>query len=147
MNLDKTLMNDMKKAMKNKDKETLTVIRMIRSALQNEAIKKNGPLNEEDETAVLSRELKQRKDSLQAFDKAGRHDLVKKLEFEMKVLETYLPKQLTNEELEQIIQETTAEAGATTKKDFGKVMSTVMPKVNGRADDKIVNQLVQKYLS
>lgn len=147
MNLDKTLMNDMKKAMKNKDKETLTVIRMIRSALQNEAIKKNGPLNEEDEIAVLSRELKQRKDSLQAFDKADRHDLVEKLEFEIKVLQNYLPKQLTNEELEQIIQETINEVGASSKKDFGKVMSTVMPKVKGRADGKIVNQLVQKYLS
>src|SRR5690606_33219357 len=138
MNLDQTPMNAMKKAMKNKDKEALTVIRMIRSALQNEAIKKNGPLHEEDERAVLSKELKQRKDSHQAFDKAGRHDLVKKLEFEMKVLETYLPKQLTNEELEQIIQETIAEAGATSKKDFGKVMSKVMPKVKGRADGKIV---------
>lgn len=147
MSLDQTLLNDMKQAMKNKDKETVSVIRMLRSALQNEAIKKNGSLSEEDELAVLSRELKQRKDSLQAFDKADRHDLVEKLEFEIKVLQNYLPKQLTNEELEQIIQETINEVGASSKKDFGKVMSTVMPKVKGRADGKIVNQLVQKYLS
>lgn len=147
MSLDKTLMDDMKQAMKDKDKETVSVIRMIRSALQNEAIKKNGSLSEEDEIAVLSRELKQRKDSLQAFDKAGRHDLVEKLEFEIKVLENYLPKQLTNEELEQIIQETIKEVGASSKQDFGKVMGKVMPKVKGRADGKVVNQLVQKYLS
>lgn len=147
MSLDQTLLNDMKQAMKNKDKETVSVIRMLRSALQNEAIKKSGSLSEEDELAVLSRELKQRKDSLQAFDKADRHDLVEKLEFEIKVLQNYLPKQLTNEELEQIIQETINEVGASSKKDFGKVMSTVMPKVKGRADGKIVNQLVQKYLS
>lgn len=147
MSLDKKLMDDMKQAMKNKDKETVSVIRMIRSALQNETIKKNGSLSEEDEIAVLSRELKQRKDSLQAFDKAGRHDLVEKLEFEMKVLERYLPKQLTNEELEQIIQETIKEIGASSKQDFGKVMSKVMPKVKGRADGKVVNQLVQQYLS
>ena len=146
MSLDQTLLNDMKQAMKNKDKETVSVIRMLRSALQNEAIKKSGSLSEEDELAVLSRELKQRKDSLQAFDKADRHDLVEKLEFEIKVLQNYLPKQLTNEELEQIIQETINEVGASSKKDFGKVMSTVMPKVKGRADGKIVNQIVQKYL-
>lgn len=147
MSLDKILMDDMKQAMKNKDKDTLTVIRMVRSALQNEAIKKNGPLSEEDELTVLSRELKQRKDSLQEFDKAGRDDLVEKLKFEIKVLESYLPKQLTDEELEQIIQETIKEVGASSKKDFGKVMSKIMPKVKGKADGKVVNQLVQKHLS
>ena len=137
----------MKRTMKNKDKSTLAVIRMLRSALQNEAIKRGGTLSETDELTILSRELKQRKDSLQEFEKAGRKDLVDKLFAEIKVLEKYLPQQLTPEELETIVKETIAQIGASSKKDVGKAMSAIMPKVKGRADGKLVNQLVQKHLS
>ncbi len=147
MSLDKLLYEDMKRAMKNKDKSTLAVIRMLRSALQNEAIKRGGTLSETDELTILSRELKQRKDSLQEFEKAGRKDLVDKLFAEIKVLEKYLPQQLTPEELETIVKETIAQIGASSKKDVGKAMSAIMPKVKGRADGKLVNQLVQKHLS
>ncbi|MFA8439561.1 GatB/YqeY domain-containing protein [Pueribacillus sp. YX66] len=147
MSLDNLLLEDMKQAMKNKDKTKLAVIRLVRSALQNEAIKRNGALSEDDEIAVLSRELKQRKDSLQEFKKAGRDDLVEGVISEIKVLEAYLPKQLTTEELEAIVKETIAEIGASSKKEFGKVMGAIMPKVKGKADGNIVNQLVQKHLS
>lgn len=147
MSLDTLLLEDMKQAMKAKEKTKLAVIRMVRSALQNEALKQGGPLSEEDEITVLSRELKQRKDSLQEFEKAGRTDLVESLHSEIKVLESYLPKQLTNAELEEIVKNTISEVGASSKKDIGKVMGVLMPKVKGKADGHIVNQLVQKYLS
>ncbi|PWA12473.1 hypothetical protein DCC39_05520 [Pueribacillus theae] len=147
MSLDKLLMEHMKQAMKNKEKDKLSVIRMVRSSLQNEAIKLGRELTEEDELTVLTREVKQRKDSLLEFDKAGREDLVNNVESEIKVLEAYLPTQLTDKELEQIVQETISEVGATSKKDFGKVMGAIMPKVKGKADGSVVNKLVQQHLS
>lgn len=142
------LNQDMKQAMKNKDKETLSVIRMVKASLQNESIKLgNKELSEEEELTILSRELKQRKDSLQEFKSAGRDDLVKKLEIEINILQEYMPNQLTEDELEAIVQSTIQEVAATSKKDMGKVMSAILPKVKGKADGAQINKLVLKYLS
>ncbi|KYD22434.1 hypothetical protein B4135_1224 [Caldibacillus debilis] len=138
----------MKSAMKNKEKERLSVIRMIKSSLQNEAIKLGkSQLSEDEEMTVLSREVKQRKESLQEFKKAGRQDLVEKTEKELAVVSQYLPQQLSEDELRQIIRQTISEVQATSRKDMGKVMAAVMPKVKGRADGSLVNQIVQKELS
>ena len=147
MSLLERLNNDMKQAMKNKEKDKLSVIRMVKSALQNEAIKLGKTLTEDEELTVLSRELKQRKDSLQEFEKAGRTDLVDKVKEEITVLELYMPKQLREEELVQIVKETIAEVGASSKADMGKVMGAIMPKVKGKADGSLVNKLVQQHLS
>ncbi|SFA54113.1 hypothetical protein SAMN05216169_103925 [Anoxybacillus pushchinoensis] len=147
MSLLERLNNDMKQAMKNKEKDKLSVIRMVKSALQNEAIKLGKTLTEDEELTVLSRELKQRKDSLQEFEKAGRTDLVDKVKEEITVLELYMPKQLSEEELVQIVKETIAEVGASSKADMGKVMGAIMPKVKGKADGSLVNKLVQQQLS
>ncbi|AST06734.1 hypothetical protein AF2641_07625 [Anoxybacillus flavithermus] len=147
MSLLERLNNDMKQAMKNKEKDKLSVIRMVKSALQNEAIKLGKTLTEDEELTVLSRELKQRKDSLQEFEKAGRTDLVDKVKEEITVLELYMPKQLSEEELTQIVKETIAEVGASSKADMGKVMGAIMPKVKGKADGSLVNKLVQQHLS
>ncbi|WP_042223418.1 GatB/YqeY domain-containing protein [Oceanobacillus manasiensis] len=148
MGLLEQLNQDMKQAMKQKDKEKLSVIRMVKSSLQNESIKLgNDSLNEDEELTILSRELKQRKDSLQEFKSAGREDLVKKLEVEINILQEYMPKQLTNEELEAIVQSAIREVNATSKKDMGKVMSAVMPKVKGKADGSQINKLVQQHLN
>ncbi|SFA95610.1 MULTISPECIES: GatB/YqeY domain-containing protein [unclassified Bacillus (in: firmicutes)] len=148
MSLLERLNNDMKQAMKNKEKDKLSVIRMIKSSLQNEAIKLgNRELSEEDELTVLSRELKQRKDSLHEFDKAGRADLVEKLRAELTVVELYLPAQLSEEELSDIVKTAVAETGAISKADMGKVMAAIMPKVKGKADGSLVNKLVQQHLS
>ncbi|GAB3050808.1 GatB/YqeY domain-containing protein [Virgibacillus ainsalahensis] len=148
MTLLEQLNQDMKQAMKNKDKDKLKVIRMLKASLQNESIKLgNGTLSEDEELTILSRELKQRKDSLQEFESAGRDDLVKELESEINILQVYMPEQLSNEELEAIVQQTIQEVNATSKKDMGKVMSAVMPKVKGRADGSQINKLVQKQLS
>ncbi|CDQ39614.1 MULTISPECIES: GatB/YqeY domain-containing protein [Virgibacillus] len=148
MTLLEKLNQDMKQAMKNKDKDTLSVIRMVKASLQNEAIKLGKEsLSEDEEITILSREVKQRKDSLQEFKSAEREDLVQKLENEINILQEYMPKQLTDEELEAVVQSTILEVNATSKKDMGKVMSAIMPKVKGKADGSQINKLVQKQLS
>ncbi|WP_147532405.1 GatB/YqeY domain-containing protein [Bacillus marasmi] len=147
MSLLERLNNDMKQAMKNKEKDKLSVIRMIKSSLQNEAIKLGNELSEEQELTVLSREMKQRKDSLNEFEKAGREDLVEKLRTELTFVEVYMPKQLSEEEVTEIVKQAIAEVGATSKAEMGKVMSAVMPKVKGKADGTLVNKLVQQHLS
>ncbi|WP_077214022.1 GatB/YqeY domain-containing protein [Bacillus dakarensis] len=147
MSLLERLNQDMKQAMKNKEKEKLTVIRMIKASIQNEAIKLGQELSEEQELTVLSREVKQRKDSLHEFEKAGREDLVDKIRTELQYVEEYMPEQLSEEELSQIVQETINEIGAASKAEMGKVMAAIMPKVKGKADGSLVNKLVQQHLS
>jgi len=148
MSLLERLNNDMKQAMKNKEKDKLSVIRMVKASLQNEAIKLGTTeLTEDVELTVLSREVKQRKDSLHEFDKAGRQDLVDKLRTELENIELYLPQQLSEEELSVIVKETIAEVGATSKAEMGKVMAAIMPKVKGKADGSLVNKFVQQHLS
>ena len=148
MSLLERLNNDMKQAMKNKEKDKLSVIRMIKASLQNEAIKLgNKELSEEEELTVLSRELKQRKDSLHEFDKAGREDLVEKLRTELSFVVPYMPEQLSDDELSEIVKNTILEVGANSKADMGKVMSAIMPKVKSKADGSLINKLVQQHLS
>lgn len=148
MSLLDRLNDDMKQAMKNKEKEKLTTIRMVKSALQNEGIKlQQQSLSEEAELTVLTRELKQRKDSLLEFEKAGREDLVDKIKGEIAVLEAYLPQQLSEEELTAVIKQVIADTGAASKADMGKVMGAVIPKVKGKADGSLVNKLVSQLLA
>src|SRR5579875_1050756 len=148
MSLLERLNNDMKQAMRNKEKDKLSVIRMIKASLQNEAIKLGvKELSEADELTVLSRELKQRKDSLHELEKANRPDLVEKLRTEISSVELYMPKQLSEEELTDIVKQTIQEVGASSKADMGKVMAAIMPKVKGKADGSLVNKFVQQHLS
>ncbi|RFB17563.1 GatB/YqeY domain-containing protein [Bacillus sp. HNG] len=148
MSLLERLNNDMKTAMKNKEKDRLSVIRMVKAALQNEGIKLGtSELTEEAELTVLTRELKQRKDSLREFSNAGREDLVNKIQTEIEILEVYLPEQLSEEDLVEIVKETVQEVNASSKADMGKVMAAIMPKVKGKADGGLVNKIVQQQLS
>ncbi|EZP76198.1 hypothetical protein H839_13014 [Parageobacillus genomosp. 1] len=148
MSLLNRLNDDMKQAMKSREKEKLSVLRMLKAALQNEAIKLGkSELSEDEELTVLSRELKQRKDSLQEFENAGRADLVEKTKAEIEIVQSYMPKPLTEEELLEIVKQTIAEVGASSKADMGKVMGAIMPKVKGKADGSLVNKLVQQQLS
>lgn len=148
MSLVERLNQDMKQAMKSKDKPTLNVIRMVKASLQNEGIKLGkDALSEEEELTVLTKELKQRKDSLHEFKAAGRDDLVETLTNEIKVLQVYMPEQLSNDELEKVVLQTIQEVNASSKKEMGKVMGALMPKVKGKADGTEVNKLVQKHLS
>jgi len=96
---------------------------------------------------VLSRELKQRKDSLQEFENAGRSDLVDKVRTELVYVEAYMPQQLSEEDISKIVNETILEVNATSKADMGRVMGALMPKVKGKADGSLVNKLVQQHLS
>ena len=147
MSLLERLNSDIKHAMKNKEKDKLSVIRMIKSSIQNEAIKTGNELSEDEELTVLSREVKQRKDSLHEFDKAGRQDLVEKIRTELQYVELYMPKQLSEEEVSEIVKQAISETGASSKAEMGKVMAVIMPKVKGKAEGSLVNKLVQQHLS
>jgi len=137
----------MKQAMRAKDKETLQVIRMLKASIQNEQIKKGQDLNDEEELTVLSREMKQRRDSLTEFEKADRTDLADKVKKEIVIVEKYLPAQLSEDEIRAIVTEAIAATGATSPKEFGKVMGAVMPKVKGKADGNQVNAVVKELLN
>jgi uncharacterized protein YqeY len=146
MNLSERLNDDMKQAMKNQDKFKLTTIRMIRASVKNAEIDLKRPLEDSEVLDILSREIKQRKDSLQEFNKAGRDDLAKDVAAEIDIIGVYLPEQLTEEEIKSIVLQTIQETGASSKAEMGKVMSALMPKVKGRADGKLVNTIVQQSL-
>lgn len=146
MNLSERLNEDMKQAMKNQDKFKLSTIRMVRATMKNLEIDLKRTLNDNEVLDILSREIKQRKDALQEFEKAGRDDLAAQVKAEAEILAEYLPEQLTEEEIKVIVQQTIQETGASSKAEIGKVMSALMPKVKGRADGKLVNQTVQQLL-
>ncbi|RCX22770.1 hypothetical protein DFP94_101353 [Fontibacillus phaseoli] len=146
MNLSERLNEDMKQAMKSQDKFKLSTIRMVRATIKNLEIDLKRPLNDNEVLDILSREIKQRKDALQEFEKAGRDDLAANVRAEAEIIAEYLPEQLNEEEIKVIVQQTIQETGATSKADIGKVMSALMPKVKGRADGKLVNEAVQQLL-
>lgn len=146
MRLIEKIDEDMKNAMREKKREKLTTIRLIKSALQNEEIKKGQELNEDEEIAILSREKKQRLESISEFTDAGRDDLVATTENEVEIIDKYLPEQLSDEEVKEIVKETISEVNAQSMQDMGKVMGAVMPKVSGRADGGKINQLVKEIL-
>ncbi|GEK89056.1 GatB/YqeY domain-containing protein [Alkalibacterium putridalgicola] len=141
------LNQDMKTAMKQKDKETLSTVRMLKSALQTEQINKGEELSEEEELTILAREKKQRLESLNEFKAAGRDDLVLKLEKELSVVDNYLPEQLSEDEVRTIVQETIAQTQASSMQDMGKVMGALMPKVKGKADGSLVSSIVKEELN
>lgn len=145
--LKETVGKDLVTAMKSKDKNTLGVLRMLKSALQMEEIKKGDDLTEEDELTVLTREVKQRRDSRTEFEKANRDDLVAQQDVEIKILEKYLPAQLSMEEIKVLIEEVATELGANSPRDMGKVMGVISKKTKGAADGKVVSQLVKDYLN
>ncbi|MFY0545095.1 GatB/YqeY domain-containing protein [Brevibacillus sp. H7] len=146
MSVMERLNQDMKQAMKDKAALKLSVIRMVKAALKNEEISKGRPLSEDEELTILTRELKQRRDSLQEFEKAGRQDLAEKTREEIDVLTVYLPAQLSEDEIRQIVREAIAATGAASKKEMGKVMGAIMPKVKGRADGGLVQRIVSEEL-
>ena len=146
MSLLDTLKKDMITAMKAKDKDTLSVVRMLKSSVQNEQINLGHDLTPDEENALMAKEYKQRKDSLAEFEKGGRQDLVDATQKEMAVVAKYMPKQMSADEVQKVVEETINEVNATSMKDFGKVMGAIMPKVKGKADGKVVNETVKKAL-
>ncbi|MFC5703663.1 GatB/YqeY domain-containing protein [Cohnella faecalis] len=146
MKLAEQLNEDMKQAMRDGDKFRLSTIRLIRASVKNVEIELRRELDDNDLIQIMSRELKQRRDSLLDFEKAGREDLVANVSAEIDIISQYLPQQLTEEEIKAIVEQTIQETGASSKADLGKLMGALMPKVKGRADGKLVNQLVQQAL-
>ncbi|MFH7281821.1 GatB/YqeY domain-containing protein [Weissella confusa] len=146
MSLLEQLTNDMKEAMKAKDKVTLGVVRMVKSSVSNEQIKLGHDLTADEELAVLSREMKQRVEELESYKDADRVDLAEEIQGQIDVLKRYMPEQMSEEEVVAVVKETIAEVGASSKADLGKVMGALMPKVKGKADGKLVNQTVQSLL-
>lgn len=146
MTLQETLKADMIAAMKAKETETLRVLRNVISAVKNAEIDHKGDFDDAAVQAVVAAQVKQLKDALAEFEKGGREDLASQNRGDIAILETYLPAQLTDEELSQIVSETLAQMGITTKADMGKAMGAVMAKVAGRADGTRVKIMVSEQL-
>ncbi|GLB46913.1 hypothetical protein WR164_08920 [Philodulcilactobacillus myokoensis] len=147
MDLNKQLMEDLKKAMLGHDKRAMSVIRMLKSALTNEKIKLGHDLKPDEINTVVSRQMKQNKESIEEFKKGHRDDLVKEQEAQLKILSKYAPKQLSEDEIKKIVSDTADQVGASSMKDFGKMMGAVMPKVKGHADGSVVNRIVKAQLN
>ncbi|WP_206830899.1 GatB/YqeY domain-containing protein [Alicyclobacillus fructus] len=141
------LNDDLKQAMRDKDKIRLSVIRMVKSAAKNREIELGRALTDDDVVAVIQKEIKQRRDSLQAFRDANRTDLIEQAEREIAVLESYLPAQLGDDEIAELAKDVMTRVGASGKADMGKVMRELMPAVRGRADGRRVQQIVESLLA
>jgi len=137
---------DTKDALKAGAKDKVSTLRMLNAALKNKQIDKRRPLTEEEVIETVRSLIKQRKDSIEQFAKGGRQDLVDKETAEVAVLETYLPQQLAREELEAIVRDAITQTGAQGARDMGKVMKALIPMVGGRADGKLVSELVKNAL-
>ena len=146
MSLMEKLTTDMKEAMKSGEKERLSVIRLVRGAVRQAEIDGKKTLSDDEIIAVITKEVKMRRDSIEEFERGGRTDLVENTQAEIAILMPYLPEQLTVDEVKQIVQTAVAEVGATTAKDMGKVMGVLMPRIKGRADGKLVNEIVRSFL-
>ena len=147
MGLKETLMQDLKDAMKEKDTIRKNTVQMIRSAVLQFEKDNLTELDEEGIVEVIAKELKKRRDVLPEYEKSGRDDLIADIKREIEILLTYLPKQLTKEELEVIVVEAIEATSAASMKEMGKIMGVVMPKVKGRADGKMINEIVKAKLS
>ncbi len=138
--------DELKVAIKTSDKLKVSVLRMAKAALKNRQIEKRGELSEDEILSVISMLSKQRRESIEQFSKGGRDDLADKERHELEILQSYMPSQLTPEELDRIIIETIKESSAQGIKDIGNVMRLLMPRVKGAADGKVVNQRVKELL-
>lgn len=147
MSLKEQLFAELKDAMKQKDTLRKNTVQSIRTAVLQVEKDDQVELSDDGVIQVIASQLKKRKAALPEYEKSGREDLINELKQEIKILEDYLPEQLNEEELTVIIKETVEELGATTMKDMGKVMSAVTAKVSGRADNKLVSQIVKKILA
>ena len=147
--LKKQLQDQLKQAMLDKDQLLMQVIRFILSGVTYYEINKGGAgyeATDEDVLAVINKEVKQRKDSIEQFKQGNRQDLVDKETAELAILQSYLPEQMSEEEVKKYVDEAVVETNASTPQDMGKVMSALMPKVKGKADGSLISKLVREAL-
>jgi len=147
MSLEERLVEEMKQAMKSNDKLRLSTIRMIRSALKNKEIELRKKLGDEEVVKVIQVMMRKGEESVEQFQRGGRGDLVEKEKKEIEILKSFLPQPLSQEEILKFIDQSIQETQASSPKDIGKVMKSVMPKIGGKADGKLINQLVKERLS
>jgi uncharacterized protein len=147
MTLTDRLAEDLKKAMRAQDVVRVSTIRLVRAAIQNATIERGRPLTDAEVVELLGREIKRRREAIDAFTKGGRDDLVRKESLELAILTEYLPPQLSEDELRALITEVAKQLQVKDSKDAGRVMAAVMPRVKGRADGSLVGRLVNQHLS
>jgi uncharacterized protein YqeY len=147
MGLEERLVDEMKQAMRSSDKVRLSTIRMIRTAVKNKEIELRKQLDDEEIQRVIQGMLRRNEESIEQFRLGGRMDLVDKESQEGDILKSFLPQALSTEEILKVIDESIQETQASSLKDLGKVMKSVMPKLTGKADGKVINQLVKERLS
>jgi hypothetical protein len=147
MSLREQISNDMKTAMKEKNMEKLNALRMVQSAFKNREIElRPNPMAEEEYLVVVKKLVKQRKESIEQFQAAGRQDLVEAESKELALLETYLPAQLGRDQIEKIVTEVVASTGAKTIKEMGMVMKEAQARAGGAADNKILSEIIKSKL-
>ncbi|MBU5294012.1 GatB/YqeY domain-containing protein [Anaerosalibacter bizertensis] len=146
MSLKKSLMEDLKTSMKNKDTLRKNTITMVRAGIKQKEVDERRELDDEDIMDIIAKQLKEKRNAIKEFDRGGRQDLVEQTEKEMEILLKYLPEQLTEEEVEEIVKAVIEEVDAKSMKDMGIIMKNVMPKIKGRADGSVVNKVAKKYL-
>ncbi len=147
MSLKDRILQDMKDSMRARDALRVSTLRLLISEIKNKEIDAKGELEDGDVLTLIQKAVKQRQDSIIQYEKGGRKDLADKEKAEMEILKLYLPEELSQDEILKIIDNAIATTGASSLKEMGKVMKEVMPKVKGRADGKLVNELVRKRLS
>ena len=147
MSLKEELLSNMKEAMKSKDSVKLGTIRSVISAVKNQEIDLKKELSEEEILTIVSREVKKRKEAAVLYEKGNRPELKDKEIQEMKILQTYLPEQVSEKDLRRRIQEVIDETGAEGMKDFGKIMKTLVPEFKGKADNSLIKELANEYLN
>jgi uncharacterized protein len=148
--LKQQLQSDLITAMKEKDANKMSVLRMVKSAIGYYEIQKGGAgytATDEDVMQVIQKEVKQHRDSIEQFGSAGRTELVDKEKGELAILEKYLPKQMHEEEIRALVKEAITQTNATTQADMGKVMGALMPKTKGNADGSLVSKIVKELLT
>ena len=141
------ILEDLKSAMKAQDKLKLSVIRMVKSSIQMEELNKKRELTDDEVIDVISKQIKTRKDSINEFTKGGREDLVESTSKEIEILSAYLPEQLTEEEINSIIEKVFEEVKPSSAKDMGKVMKAITPLVKGKADMGMVSSIIKSKLN
>ena len=147
MSLKEKLLTNMKEAMKSKDSVKLGTVRSVISAVKNQEIDLKKELSEEEILTIVSREVKKRKEAAVLYEKGNRPELKNKEIQEMKILQTYLPEQVSEKDLRRRIQEVIAETGAEGMKDFGKIMKTLVPEFKGKADNALIKELASEFLN
>ncbi len=141
------ILDNIKESMKSKNRGKLTTLRTLHSEIKNVGINKRKEITDEDVTSVISKGIKQRLDAIEQFEKAGRTDLIKKEQDQINIYKTFQPTQLETSEIEALVEKVIVDTGATAKKDMGTVMKALMPLINGKADGKVVSQIVNSKLS